>query len=605
MGRDLLAQDYMLKQITASLIYPQDNLGKKFWDRVYSQAQEQYGTSNIPVNTFNKVWILPDDALIYEKGNTAYVLKNHLKVMLEEDYMSLKKHAGIISAPRSVNALGSKIVRQIVLPELEREVNQDENFAALRQVYSGMLLAAWYKRALKESLLSKIYANHAKVKGVDQDPRSNEEIYQQYLKAYKKGAFNFIREDVDKYTNETIPRKYFSGGTAGYDRAMSILNRKVIQVTGSLPEINRVEINGEVRDWVDYVPMIFQLLGISVNSRRQGQKLPRKVKERTGDRAMVSFLDIHNLSDLKSKAHIYDNFDPNDHVNNHAKEKVSRLADFIGEPAVFNENFELFFDHLGQNGLKFVPWDVYHSEYRPSQWAIDIRTGKLKEVSQSDHGSLFLLVQESSTKAPINTDSSLLFYLPIRHELHTKQNLSELIDYIAKLSADDPGNFEKGFIRFKELLKYANLQFIPFSHHIINLTLEYSGYKQGIDVPHGTIIDEKVLDHANPKDLYLIVSVDEKGRFKTIESYRKIFYSPRLNLTPDSAMTILAAPGGIDLNSANLNLQIKRDGKGVALPIIEQDLENIHIDGLTPVILGIIPAKDTPLLSQLQVSNQP
>ena len=38
MGRDLLAQDYMLKQITSSLIYPEDSLGKKFWDKVYEQA---------------------------------------------------------------------------------------------------------------------------------------------------------------------------------------------------------------------------------------------------------------------------------------------------------------------------------------------------------------------------------------------------------------------------------------------------------------------------------------------------------------------------------------------------------------------------------------
>ena len=100
MGRDFLAQDYMLKQITASLIYPEENLGKKFWDKVYAKAQEQYGTTNIPVNTFNKVWIVPDNALIYEKGNTAYVLKNHLKVMLEEDYLSLQKqHSGIQAKP--------------------------------------------------------------------------------------------------------------------------------------------------------------------------------------------------------------------------------------------------------------------------------------------------------------------------------------------------------------------------------------------------------------------------------------------------------------------------------------------------------------------------
>ena len=173
------------------------------------------------MNTFNKVWILPDSALVYEKGSTAYVLKNHLRVMLEEDYLSLKKHSGIQSAAmdNKTHSIASKIVKEIVLPELEREVNEGKNFAAVRQVYSGMLLAAWYKRALKESLLSKIYANKAKVKGVDQDPKTNEEIYQQYLKAYKKGVFNFIKEDVDKYTNETIPRKYFSGEGLSYGLA--------------------------------------------------------------------------------------------------------------------------------------------------------------------------------------------------------------------------------------------------------------------------------------------------------------------------------------------------------------------------------------------------
>jgi len=77
----------MLKQITASLIYPEDNWERNSGTSLYA-GQQQFGTTNVPVNTFNKVWILPDDALIYEKGNTAYVLKNHLKVMLEEDYLS-------------------------------------------------------------------------------------------------------------------------------------------------------------------------------------------------------------------------------------------------------------------------------------------------------------------------------------------------------------------------------------------------------------------------------------------------------------------------------------------------------------------------------------
>lgn len=256
MGRDLLAQDYMLKQITASLIYPEDNLGKKFWSTVYAKAQQQYGTTNIPVNTFNKVWILPDDALIYEKGNTAYILRNHLRVMLEEDYLSLQKHLGIQRVPgNKAHAIASKVVREIVLPELQREVNEGKNFAALRQVYSGMLLATWFKRELKASLLGQIYANKAKIRGVDYTSsivipakagiyKKNdvEGIYQQYLKAYKKGVFNFIKEDVDKYTNETIPRKYFSGGAGDYAMAEKDLGLAVVKETSDSVEGDRAEL---------------------------------------------------------------------------------------------------------------------------------------------------------------------------------------------------------------------------------------------------------------------------------------------------------------------------------------------------------------------------
>ena len=84
MGRDLLEQDYILKQITASLIYPEKQLGKTFWDKVYAKAQQMYGTTQVPVNTFNKVWIMADRAEVFEHNQTAFVVDSHLKVMLEE-----------------------------------------------------------------------------------------------------------------------------------------------------------------------------------------------------------------------------------------------------------------------------------------------------------------------------------------------------------------------------------------------------------------------------------------------------------------------------------------------------------------------------------------
>ncbi len=228
MGRDLLAEDYMLKQITASLIYPEGEIGKKFWQRIYEEAAKKFGTTNIPVNTFNKVWIVPEKAVVYEnaQSGTAYVVESKLKVMLEQDYLSLSHNvipdtsivipaeAGIHNK-NNINALGSNIVREIVLPELNKEVNEGKNFSQLRQVYNSLILAAWYKKKIKDSILAQVYANKNKVAGVNvDDPKETQRIYQQYLRAFKKGVYNYIKEDLDPITQETVPRKYFSGGMA-------------------------------------------------------------------------------------------------------------------------------------------------------------------------------------------------------------------------------------------------------------------------------------------------------------------------------------------------------------------------------------------------------
>jgi hypothetical protein len=237
MGRDLLAQDYMLKQLTASLIYPQKALGKTFWDTVYSKAKAMYGTTEIPVNTFNKVWIVPQRVGVYEHGQTAFIVSGHLKVMLEEDYLSMTKHNAIsgfstvipdtptvipakagIHDKNGINAIGSQIIREIILPEIEKEINEGKNFATLRQIFYAQALAVWFKRNLKQALLNRVYANKGTVKGIDQnDTAINEAIYRQYLKAYKKGVFNYIQEDSfppldGEGKGGVIPRKYFSGG---------------------------------------------------------------------------------------------------------------------------------------------------------------------------------------------------------------------------------------------------------------------------------------------------------------------------------------------------------------------------------------------------------
>ncbi len=210
MGRDMLAQDYTLKQLTASLIYPENNLGKEFWDRIYAKAQQMYGTTQVPVNTFNKVWIVADKANVFERGNVAYVVGAHLKVMLEEDYLATTKNI----TQRQPGDNNTQILRDLIIPEIEQEVNRGKNFAPLRQMYYSMILASWYKMALKGTILTQIYGNQSKVKvGINaQNLKEKDSIFRRYIQAYKKGVFNYVKEDVDQNTHINAPRKYFSGG---------------------------------------------------------------------------------------------------------------------------------------------------------------------------------------------------------------------------------------------------------------------------------------------------------------------------------------------------------------------------------------------------------
>ncbi len=214
MGRDLLAQDYILKQLSASLTFPEKEMGKKFWDQVYAQAQSQFGTSNIPLNTFNKVWIVPQKASIYEHSEGAFLIDSRLKVMLEEDYLALDKNQKRTSSPQ--HSVASQIVREIILPALEKEINEGEHFANLRQIYQGMILATWYKIRMKDGIIGKLYVDQHKTSGIAlNDKEANERIYRQYLEAFKKGVYNYIKDDYSTPNQHITPRKYTSGGFFG------------------------------------------------------------------------------------------------------------------------------------------------------------------------------------------------------------------------------------------------------------------------------------------------------------------------------------------------------------------------------------------------------
>lgn len=228
MGRDMLAQDYILKQLAASLLYPEGEIGQKFWEhRIGDSALSSQALSAM----LNRIWIVPDEAVVYVHGDSVFVMESKLKVLMEDEITVGARHAVPVqehavpvqdyAEPVQDHAvpvqgqddMTKSIIRETIIPVIEREVNEGEHFAQLRQIYHAMILATWYKNNLRNSVLTESFIDQNKTDGIDiEDKDIKNKIYNQYIDAFKKGVYDFIREDYDPATQSMIPRKYFSGG---------------------------------------------------------------------------------------------------------------------------------------------------------------------------------------------------------------------------------------------------------------------------------------------------------------------------------------------------------------------------------------------------------
>ncbi|MCA9401065.1 MAG: hypothetical protein KC713_05525, partial [Candidatus Omnitrophica bacterium] len=259
MGLNLLAQDYILKQKTATLMRPDHPFGRSFWDRIYKKALVQYGQADIPVDAFNKVWIVPKKAVILVERNNVFIQDAQLKVMLEQDYFALQNNRTMASTDenlealqnrKDISALSEDIIREIIIPELEYEVNQGAAFSDLRQISNAVILATWYKRNAEKSFLNQMYINQNKTAGIElQDKTFKQQIYHKYVQAFQKGVFDFIQEDYDEQKQEIIQRRYFSGGMiqdweqldVSDNFVMSSAVNGTVKVTFGLSQISRSE----------------------------------------------------------------------------------------------------------------------------------------------------------------------------------------------------------------------------------------------------------------------------------------------------------------------------------------------------------------------------
>ena len=225
---------------------PQTPEGKQYWDKLYKKAGELFGSENITIPTLTRPWIVPDEVIIRESPEGAYIYKATLKVMLEEDYLEGYQPSAVssqqskpnyqlltsnytFSDPRlkELNEYSTQLIKETIIPKLTRQINTSKRYAPLRQVYYSLILAQWFKQKYgRQSAVSGLQSaeqNNPYVKLIDsgsltsnfqpltsQNPYSKEIYFQQYQKSFKDGEYN-LQEPVYTPMGQSI-RRYMSGG---------------------------------------------------------------------------------------------------------------------------------------------------------------------------------------------------------------------------------------------------------------------------------------------------------------------------------------------------------------------------------------------------------
>jgi len=246
-GRIFLEADVQLKKDTAQFTSPQTPEGKAYWDKLYQKAGELFGTENITIPTLTRPWIVPNEIIIREAPDNAYIYKATLKVMLEEDYLKSSQLSAVgyqqyefkDQRLKELNQYSTQLIKELIIPKLTYQVNTSKRYAPLRQVYYSLILAQWFKQVTKSQGHQSPEQNNPYIKLIDsgdltnltaKEPYDKQDYFKQYQKSFKDGEYN-LQEPVHTPLGQSI-RRYMSGG-------IKIMGNSVSSAIEALSSSNR------------------------------------------------------------------------------------------------------------------------------------------------------------------------------------------------------------------------------------------------------------------------------------------------------------------------------------------------------------------------------
>ncbi len=215
-GRIMLEADLQMKTTVSKLIHPDSALGQAFWNQIYDHIQNL----NLNQLCFSfRQWIVPGKVTVWATDNSIYIVEAALEVKLESEYLELKGYESSSAAacPPDVNPdlqkYAEDLFRQLILPELIKEVNSAPEYRDLRTIFFSRVIAEWYKEqhaTSEKAIFSKLIdqgnvADWYSIKAWDK-----QEIFNRYVQSVTQGEFNISRQS--QQGNSIYTRTYFYGG---------------------------------------------------------------------------------------------------------------------------------------------------------------------------------------------------------------------------------------------------------------------------------------------------------------------------------------------------------------------------------------------------------
>jgi hypothetical protein len=235
-GRVLLEADLQMKKDFCKYDNPcESDIGKKYWDMLEKKAeelvtecmkefpQEIQNVDNVSFNVVTRHWIVPGKITVYEDNDEIYIVEATLDIYSEPAYehstfeiqdqpdsLSSKCRGCLTRAAKEYGRYAAELEENLILPLVVKEVNTSDQYTDLRQVYTALVLAQWYKSHCEESLFAK-FLDTENIEALGSwEGRDCLEIQKNYVRSFEEGEYNCVMEQQEG--SYLVTRVYRGGG---------------------------------------------------------------------------------------------------------------------------------------------------------------------------------------------------------------------------------------------------------------------------------------------------------------------------------------------------------------------------------------------------------